>query len=382
MVRLVRWRLRQGSRLRGVTFRLQGLSPRHRALPAPPRPSQRHLHLWRPVKGEVIEVVFAVDTTGSMGGLIEGAKRTVWAIAKHIGEAAPNATLRVGLVAYRDKDDAYVTRPFALTDDLDKVYAELASYEASGGGDQPEHVRRALAEAVHGMAWTPVANKMIFLVGDAPAAERADAPTLETLTATARGRDIVINTIRCGDDAETALAWRRIAAAAGGDFASIAQSGGVQTIATPYDDQISALADEVDRSIVYYGDASTVRAAEVAQSANMAAPAAAKADRAAYKMQKKSAGSYGKSDIVGLVAGGSVALDAIEEKALPAPLQALPPAARAGWIAEKAKSRAAAEAKLADLQKQRDAYLRANAAKGEAGFDAEVKRTVDKRLRK
>src|SRR5690606_159274 len=59
-----------------------------------------------------IDVVFAVDTTGSMSGLIDGAKRTVWSIATHIRQTDPNANLRIGLVAYRDIGDEYVTRPF------------------------------------------------------------------------------------------------------------------------------------------------------------------------------------------------------------------------------------------------------------------------------
>lgn len=54
--------------------------------PAPPPP---------PVVERAVDVVFAVDTTGSMGGLIEGAKRTVWSIATHIRSTEPNAALRV-----------------------------------------------------------------------------------------------------------------------------------------------------------------------------------------------------------------------------------------------------------------------------------------------
>jgi len=38
-----------------------------------------------------VDVVFAVDTTGSMGGLLEGAKRTVWSIATHIRKTDPEA---------------------------------------------------------------------------------------------------------------------------------------------------------------------------------------------------------------------------------------------------------------------------------------------------
>src|SRR4029077_11900749 len=87
-----------------------------------------------------VDVVFAVDTTGSMGGLIDGAKRTVWSIAPHIRKTDPNAELRIGLVAYRDIGDDYVTRDFALTSDLDAVFTELSRYEAAGGGDTPEDV--------------------------------------------------------------------------------------------------------------------------------------------------------------------------------------------------------------------------------------------------
>ena len=90
-----------------------------------------------------VDVVFAVDTTGSMGGLIEGAKRTVWSIATHIRRTDPDAQLRVGLVAYRDIGDDYVTRDFPLTGDLDAVFAELSSYRAAGGGDTPEEIGRA-----------------------------------------------------------------------------------------------------------------------------------------------------------------------------------------------------------------------------------------------
>src|SRR5204863_4887313 len=91
-----------------------------------------------------VDVVFAVDTTGSMGGLIEGAKRTVWSIATHIQKTDADADLRIGLVAYRDIGDEYVTRDTQLTTDLDAVFAELTGFRAAGGGDTPEDVDAAL----------------------------------------------------------------------------------------------------------------------------------------------------------------------------------------------------------------------------------------------
>src|SRR5919109_135242 len=78
-----------------------------------------------------VEVVFCLDTTGSMGGLIEAAKQKIWSISNQIAGGKPTPDLKVGLVAYRDKGDAYVTRVYDLSDDLDAVHAHLMKFAAS-----------------------------------------------------------------------------------------------------------------------------------------------------------------------------------------------------------------------------------------------------------
>src|SRR5947209_11607192 len=75
-----------------------------------------------------VEVVFCLDTTGSMGGLIEGAKQKIWAICNQVVSGQPTPEVKVGLVAYRDKGDAYVTQILDLTDDLDAVHAKLKEF--------------------------------------------------------------------------------------------------------------------------------------------------------------------------------------------------------------------------------------------------------------
>lgn len=74
-----------------------------------------------PVPGPRIEVVFCLDTTGSMSGLIEGAKQKIWSIANRIAQGKPTPEIAIGLVGYRDRGDEYVTRQFDLSDDLDAV---------------------------------------------------------------------------------------------------------------------------------------------------------------------------------------------------------------------------------------------------------------------
>src|ERR1022692_1902737 len=117
-----------------------------------------------------MEVCFVLDTTGSMGGLIEGAKQKIWSIANEMIGAKPTPEIRIGLVAYRDRGDEYVTRSFDLTNDIDAVYGHLQSFQAAGGGDEPESVNEALQAAVRELSWSTDRHvlKIIFLVGDAP----------------------------------------------------------------------------------------------------------------------------------------------------------------------------------------------------------------------
>src|SRR5688572_30028767 len=76
-------------------------NPQPPALPSVPAPAP----VAEPVKEPerpTIEVVFALDTTGSMGGLLEGAKEKIWSIASEIARGQPTPILKVGLVGYRD----------------------------------------------------------------------------------------------------------------------------------------------------------------------------------------------------------------------------------------------------------------------------------------
>jgi hypothetical protein len=82
--------------------------------------------------GPRVEVAFVLDTTGSMGGLIDGAKRRIWSIARRIGEGQPRPDLAIAIVGYRDRGDEYVTRVHDLTGDMDLVYRNLMAFQAGG----------------------------------------------------------------------------------------------------------------------------------------------------------------------------------------------------------------------------------------------------------
>lgn len=330
-----------------------------------------------------IDVVFAVDTTGSMGGLLDGAKRTVWSIATHIRKADPEANLRIGLVAYRDVGDEYVTRPFSLTTDLDAVYSELSTYQAAGGGDTPEDVDAALDASLK-MSWRPGAKKLIFVVGDAPPSSRGEVPTFDVLAQQASARGIIVNAIRCGQDAETAATFQRLASLGRGEFSSISQDGGVQQIATPYDDRLAELSTRIDRTTIIVGD-DTARAGYMGKmAAAEGAPAPAKADRAAYYAKKASA-TKGRvdvrdaGDLVGAWAVGGVALEELKPTDLPAELRSKDKAALEAELTKRSAERQEIQKELEAIARQRDEYLAKHAA-GQ-GFDAKVKETIERQLK-
>ena len=162
----------------------------------------------------VVDLVFVLDTTGSMSGLIQTAKEKIWSIATTMASAQPTPEIRIGLVAYRDRGDAYVTKTVDLSEDLDSVYAALMDFHADGGGDTPESVNAALSQAVHNMSWSQKdqAYQVIFLVGDAPPhMDYPDEQQYPAIVAAAREKGIVVNAIQCGDMPNLAEPWTAIA---------------------------------------------------------------------------------------------------------------------------------------------------------------------------
>jgi hypothetical protein len=326
-----------------------------------------------------VDLVFALDTTGSMSGLIEGAKMKIWSIASFVARAQPTPDVRVGLVAYRDVGDAYVTRVYDLDANLDRVYRRLLSFSADGGGDTPEHVARALHEAVHDMSWSPQANnavRLIYLVGDAPPhLDYQDGYDYVKAARAAAARGIQIHAIRCGNDPDTAIYWRKIASIGHGAFLTIDQNGGMHERRTPYDEELARLHDELSDTVVGYGGKGDATRAAVAAAA--AAPVAVKAARAGFLSAQKNESETLADDLVGGVASGRVDIAKVPAADLPKSLAELAPEARKQKVAEKSRERAAVLDQIARASAERDAYLK-NSPSKPTGFDGEVENTLRK----
>ena len=311
-----------------------------------------------------VDVVFVLDTTGSMSGLIQTAKEKIWSIATTMASAQQTPEIRIGLVAYRDRGDAYVTKVVDLSDDLDSVYATLMDFQAHGGGDGPESVNEALYDAVHNISWSEQdqAYQVIFLVGDAPPHMDYNEVQYPEIVASATEKGIVVNTIQCGDIPMTVEPWTQIAALSNGRFFQVEQAGSAVAFATPYDEEIATLSAQLDDTRLYYGTEEEKERmhAKVAATDKLktGSSVASLARRGAFNA---SAGgrlnALGYNELVAAVEDGTVDLDEIEEDALPETLKAMAPEEQEAFVAELAQKRSDLRQRIRDLSADRNAYL-------------------------
>jgi Mg-chelatase subunit ChlD len=322
-------------------------------------------HTIAPVDKPIVDVVFVLDTTGSMEGLIATAKEKIWSIATTMASAQQAPDIRIGLVAYRDRGDAYVTRVVDLDSDLDSVYATLMDFQAQGGGDTPESVNKALYDAVHNMSWTQQdqAYRVIFLVGDAPPHMDYNEVQFPQIVASALEKGIVINTIQCGQIAAAIEPWTQIAKLGSGQFFQVEQAGGAVAFTSPFDDEIAELSARLDDTRLYFGteEEKEKMRGKVAATDKLHEGSSV-ASRARRGVFNASAGGranlLGENELVAAVVGGDVKLDELDKDALPETLQAMAPAEQEAYVAELAEERADLQKRIQGLSEDRNSYLR------------------------
>lgn len=125
-----------------------------------------------------IDVVFAIDATGSMVWVHKKVRERMQMLATYVRNLVPLA--RFGVIAYRDYGDMeFVTRIAQPSYDILRGREFLAGIDASGGGDHPEAVTQALRDAEARIAWRPGAQRVVIIIGDAPPHARETAEAAE-----------------------------------------------------------------------------------------------------------------------------------------------------------------------------------------------------------
>ena len=116
-----------------------------------------------------LDILFIMDTTGSMGEEISRLKNTIEIINLNLASLSSKPKIRFGMVLYKDRGDEYVTQVIPLTADLEKFRAELNQVTAGGGGDNPEDLQAALQDSIEKIKWNKDGIRLCYIITDATA---------------------------------------------------------------------------------------------------------------------------------------------------------------------------------------------------------------------
>lgn len=182
----------------------------------------------RPEKIAALDIALVIDATGSMGDELEYLKVELRSIAKSVSRAYPGVDQRYALVMYRDHGDDYVTRKFDFTHDLSRFEHQLGRQRADGGGDYPEAMDAALADAAE-LSWRDAAGtaRIAFVVADAPPHDQDVAATLRA-SEQLRAQGVGIYPVAAsGVASEAEAVMRASAAASGGQYLFLTDDSGI-----------------------------------------------------------------------------------------------------------------------------------------------------------
>ena len=338
------------------------------------------------------EIVFCLDATGSMSGLIGTAKEKIWDIVSELAQSNDIDTLKMGMVFYRDRGDNFITKQIAITADLDEAYSDLLKITASGGGDTPESVNQALNESITSMLWStnPKTYKTIFVVGDCPPhMDYKDDILYSESCKKAAEKGIIINTIKLGNGCEeTIYHFKKMAECTNGEFLKLDQNAKDYSIATPYDSEINNISKDIDASRIYYGTneereknyKKKAKSMEVYEKGSVTA----NSSRAEYKnskVGKKSA--FGSQEIIKDYKAGKLKLDTVEDERLPEELKGKSTTEKENFIKDLIIKRDSNDKKLKELIKKKNDYIKSqkNNQKDTTSFSKEVFKIMEKQAK-
>ena len=310
-----------------------------------------------------IELAILLDTSGSMQGLINQARSQLWKIVNELATAKQHGqvpVMKVALYEYGKSSlpasEGYLRQIMPLTENLDQLSEELFALKTNGG---EEYCGQVIQAATNGLNWSESNEslKLIFIAGNEPFTQgKVD---YKVVCPAAIQKGISINTIFCGPE-QTGIqsGWKEGALLADGSFLSINQGAKVATPKTPYDQRLSELSRNINKTYLFFGSQedqkqSSVRQQSADKLAGSASPAS-EADRATFK----GSGRYrANADLVDAIVGKKIKLEELKEEELPKELKKLSKKEQAAFIEKKQKERKAIQLQIQQLTKKRNQFI-------------------------
>ena len=312
---------------------------------------------------QTVKIALLLDTSNSMDGLINQAKAQLWDIVNEFtyirchDHRRPN--LEIALYQYGNDGlssrEGYIQQVIGFSSDLDEISAQLFSLHTNGG---EEYCGQVIYTSLKQLDWggNPDDLKMIFIAGNEPFTQgKLD---YRDAVRQAKEKDIVINTIYCGDYHQGVQThWQKGALLSGGEYMAIDHNHHWVQIQTPYDDRILQLNNRLNKTYVAYGAMGAYKsAAQVAQDDNAMEMEEAVAVKRAVS---KSSRLYNNSnwDLVDAAKEDDFDFEKVKKNQLPAALQNKSTAELKAFVKEQMKERETIQVEIQELNRKREQFI-------------------------
>ncbi len=323
------------------------------------------------VKPRRVEIVIALDTSGSMNGLIDSTRARIWDIVNQTVSAKPTPDVRVGLLTYgtpggSSVDQGWVKHQMDLTDDLDTFYGRLMGLNTAGGD---EYVGWVLHEALNEMSWSPGDDtvRMVFVAGNETADLGREFHDFRVVAGAASERGVTVHTVFAGNENQgRMLLWEQVADMGGGTYTAIDQNAAVVAVATPFDQKLRELNGALNTTYVPYGAGGSAGVANQVEQDNNAM----KYGSMGARTSSKGSAAY-RNDSWDLVDGleSGVQIGDLEEEELPAAMVPMNAAERQAYVDDAKKQRDTVNAEIAAITGEREKWLSDKRAEADAPDD-------------
>lgn len=309
-----------------------------------------------------IKIALLLDTSGSMEGLINQAKSQLWKLVNELSGAKcenEKPELEIALYEYGNdglpSSEGYIRQISMFTDDLDLISEKLFALTTNGGS---EFCGQVISTSLKQLDWAGDDNdlRVIFIAGNEEFTQGRVSYT--SACANAKEKDVVVNTIFCGQfDEGLRTGWKNGAVLTGGEYMSIEQDRQTVYIESPYDAEIAQLNDRMNDTYISYGATGySKKMNQATQDKNAASYGAA---NTANRIVSKTTSYYSNKswDMVDASKEKDFDVSKIKEAELPAELKGKTKEEKEKFIAAKTAEREVIKAKIIELNKSRTQYI-------------------------
>lgn len=309
-----------------------------------------------------IQIAILLDTSSSMDGLIDQAKSQLWKIVNELSRSQylkEIPTLEIALYEYGNdhlsNSSGFIRQVSDLTTDLDKISEDLFSLKTYGGS---EYCGKVIKNAMDELDWSKSDNdlRFIFIAGNEEFTQ--GNVNYKTVSEYAKDKNIIVNTIFCGDYEEgIRISWKDGAEISGGKYMNINHNMKIAYIETPYDSIIVALNSKLNSTYISYG--STGKEKKARQEVQDANAATYGGSNSAERAVSKSSVAYDNSewDLVDAVKEDAEIIEDIDDDELPVELQGKTTEEITLYVAEKQAEREEIQKQIIETNTKRETYI-------------------------